>query len=288
MEQHLQKNDINIDLPDAFASMNVLYTSKIPFLLYGDDADQEKDAYQELKRLLESFFDDEIILIPLMEKEWLVLASESLISMETEDGKEDVQEETMEEALMNLCSGLYEMLASEWVSECHVSVDHPIIPAKSIVSTVGELRETVALGRKYHIGLNIHVSWMLRLERLLNGITETGKQQFMEQVLKGIEHILDMETLTTLEMFFQVDCNVSETAKKLYIHRNTLLYRLDKLKQETGLDVRKFSHAVLVKITLLLYKVTKRKYFFVKYVHSHLACAEVRYDKTYSKRTIFV
>ncbi|CRF29116.1 transcriptional regulator%2C CdaR [Mycobacterium tuberculosis] len=69
----------------------------------------------------------------------------------------------------------------------------------------------------------------------------------------------DPETMTTLEHFFQLDCNVSETAKKLYIHRNTLLYRLDKFKQETGLDVRTFHHAVLVKIAMLLYKVTKRK-----------------------------
>ena len=67
------------------------------------------------------------------------------------------------------------------------------------------------------------------------------------------------ETMTTLEQFFQLDCNVSETAKKLYIHRNTLLYRLDKFKQETGLDVRTFNNAVLVKIAMLLYKVTKRK-----------------------------
>ncbi|GJM80639.1 hypothetical protein HMSSN139_31350 [Paenibacillus sp. HMSSN-139] len=55
-----------------------------------------------------------------------------------------------------------------------------------------------------------------------------------------------------------MDCNVSETAKRLYIHRNTLLYRMDKFKQETGLDVRTFNDAVLVKLELLLYKVTKR------------------------------
>lgn len=52
---------------------------------------------------------------------------------------------------------------------------------------------------------------------------------------------------------------MSETAKKLYIHRNTLLYRLDKFKNETGLDVRTFHDAVLVKLALVLYKVTKRK-----------------------------
>ncbi|WP_420871911.1 helix-turn-helix domain-containing protein [Cohnella rhizosphaerae] len=56
-----------------------------------------------------------------------------------------------------------------------------------------------------------------------------------------------------------MDCNVSETAKRLFIHRNTLLYRLDKLKQEAGLDVRSFNDAILVRLLMLLYKVTKRK-----------------------------
>jgi DNA-binding PucR family transcriptional regulator len=78
-------------------------------------------------------------------------------------------------------------------------------------------------------------------------------------VLGGYDYLLDAETISTLETFFQLDCNVSETAKKLYIHRNTLLYRLDKFKQETSLDVRSFQDAVLVKIALQLYKVTKRK-----------------------------
>ncbi|MNC73523.1 Purine catabolism regulatory protein [compost metagenome] len=81
----------------------------------------------------------------------------------------------------------------------------------------------------------------------------------MDHILRGIDHVLDQEMLSTLENFFALDCNVSETAKKLYIHRNTLLYRLDKFKQETGKDVRTFNDAVLVKTALLLYKVTKRK-----------------------------
>jgi DNA-binding PucR family transcriptional regulator len=71
--------------------------------------------------------------------------------------------------------------------------------------------------------------------------------------------VLDSETLMTLEQFFAMDCNVSETAKKLYIHRNTLLYRLDKFKNATGIDVRSFNDAVLIRVALLLYKVTKKK-----------------------------
>ncbi|MFD2614033.1 PucR family transcriptional regulator [Paenibacillus gansuensis] len=257
--ESLHKNIVHTDLPDALAAMNKLYVSKIPLLLYADDSEPGHNSYAELKRLLEAFFDEDIILVPLLEKEWLILASESLVQNAAEDSKDDGPEETQEESLTSLCSGLYEMIASEWVPECHLSVHFPMVPAKSLLAAVTELRETVALGRKFNVGSNIHVSWVLRLERLLSGITEGNKQQFMEQVLKGFDYVIDSETLATLETFFMLDCNVSETAKKLYIHRNTLLYRLDKFKQETGLDVRNFSHAVLVKISLLLYKVTKRK-----------------------------
>jgi carbohydrate diacid regulator len=99
---------------------------------------------------------------------------------------------------------------------------------------------------------------MLQLERLLNSIPEAQRSKYLEQSLKRADLFVESEMLSTLDTFFTLDCNVSETAKKLYIHRNTLLYRLDKLKQETGLDVRQFRDAVLVKIILLLYKVTKR------------------------------
>jgi DNA-binding PucR family transcriptional regulator len=78
-------------------------------------------------------------------------------------------------------------------------------------------------------------------------------------VLKRNNLSPDTEMYLLLEQFFTHDCNVSETAKSLYVHRNTLLYRLDKFKQETGLDVRNFNDAVLVQVALLLYKVTKRR-----------------------------
>lgn len=257
LQQQLENGVIGAEMPDTLATQSSMYTAKIPLLLYGDYPETKRVSYGELKKLLESFFDEDVTLIPLMDKEWLILGAESLLT-DSEAGK-DGEEETAEEALQSLVSGLYEMLASEWVGECHLAVHHPIVPAKSIVSAVMLLRETISLGRKYHVGANIHLPWMLRLERLLNGIPDAQKERFMEQVLKRADHVLEPETLTTLETFFQLDCSVSETAKRLYIHRNTLLYRLDRLKQETGLDVRTFSDAVLVNIILLLYKVTKRK-----------------------------
>jgi sugar diacid utilization regulator len=133
-----------------------------------------------------------------------------------------------------------------------------MLPSKSLLAAVVRLREAMALGRKYHVEDNIHMLWKLQLEKLLQTIGEEQKQQFLQKALKRIELLKDPEMLTTLEQFIALDCSVSDTAKKLFIHRNTLVYRLDKFKQETGLDVRAFHHAVLVHVALLLYKVTKR------------------------------
>jgi sugar diacid utilization regulator len=255
---HIEHGHTNLELPDALVSQSSLYSTKIPLLLCGDYSQNQRVTYSELKKLLESFFDAEIILIPLMEKEWLILGSEALLNNGDEDRGED-EEDSLEATLDAIGSGLYDMLSNEWLGESHLAIHYPIKPAKSLLSSILQLRETIMLGRTFHVGSYIHLPWELHLEKLLHLLQEDEKTEFLEQVLRGTDHILDAETLMTLEQFFSLDCNVSETAKKLYIHRNTLLYRLDKFKNETGLDVRTFNHAVLVRLALLLYKVTKRK-----------------------------
>ena len=62
----------------------------------------------------------------------------------------------------------------------------------------------------------------------------------------------DEETLTTINKFFENSLNVSETARQLYIHRNTLVYRIEKLQKETGVDIRNFDDALTFKIALMV------------------------------------
>lgn len=251
--RQLEQGVTDAELPDTVGSNYALYTPKIPLLVYGDYSDQRKATYQDLKKLLDSFFDGEIALIPLLDKEWLILGPESLMQ-ENEEG----EEETTEEMLATIAGALHEMLATEWVGECHVAVDYPMMPVKSLLASICKLREAMSLGRTYHVADNIHMPWKLQLEKLLHTVGDEQRQLFLERVLKRVDLLKDAEMLTTLEQFLSLDCSVSETAKKLFIHRNTLLYRLDKFKQETGLDVRTFHHALLVHVALLLYKVTKR------------------------------
>ncbi|GAA3403357.1 PucR family transcriptional regulator [Paenibacillus hodogayensis] len=253
IDTQIEQGHADAELPDTLTTGFPLHAAQIPLLVYGDYSDQRKATYQDLKKLLETFFDGPIMLVPLLDKEWLVLGPESLL----QEGGEG-EEETTEDMLSSLGHALHEMLATEWVGECHIAVDYPIVPAKSLLGAVIKLREAMTLGRTYHVSDNIHTPWRLQLEKLLHGIGEEQKQLFLERVLKRIDLLKDTEMMTTLEQFIALDCSVSDTAKKLFIHRNTLLYRLDKFKQETGLDVRTFHHALLVHIALLLYKVTKR------------------------------
>ncbi|MFF2092668.1 PucR family transcriptional regulator [Paenibacillus sp. NPDC058174] len=259
IQQQLESEEPSYSIPDSLTAGGKLFAEMIPFLLITEQPNTTKQAaYSELEKLLRSFLADDILLIPLKNQEWLIWGPASLLRDADSELADDEDEETVEDSLASICHGLHEMLASEWIGECHLAVAHPTSPAKGVVETTALLRETINLGRKFHVGTNIHLPWMLQLERLLNAIPEVQRSRYLEHSLKRSELFVEAEMLATLEAFFALDCNVSETAKKLYIHRNTLLYRLDKLKQETGLDVRQFRDAVLVKIILLLYKVTKR------------------------------
>jgi sugar diacid utilization regulator len=252
MLERMASRDMEADLPESFSMWPALSGVKVPLLLYGDYPERHQEtSYAELKKLLKSFFEGDIVLIPLHNKQWLILGDEALLS------SEDV-EESIEESLSALASGLQAMAASEWVGECHVAATYPFAPGTSLIQTVITLRETIELGRSFRMASNIHLPWELRLETLLEAVPRRARLRFLEGVLRRAEPSFESETLQTLEAFFTENCNVSDTAKRLYIHRNTLLYRLDKFKQETGLDVRDFDHAVLVRLALLLYKVTKR------------------------------
>jgi len=260
IDQSLSLGETRAEVPDRFELRGRLYDGMIPFLLHSEQQAEEREpSYAELEKVLRSFISDEMMLIPVREREWLVLGSDRLLA-EVEGAEEDIVDlDGTKEALQSLATGLHQMVTEEWGGECHVAVGMPMIPSESLVQAVATLRETLYLGRKFHAGMQVHLPWMVHLERLLSGIPEATRLRFMEEMASRPDLFTEPETVTTLDAFFSMDCNVSETAKKLFIHRNTLLYRLDKLKQETGLDVRSFNDAVLVRIMLLLYKVTKRK-----------------------------
>jgi sugar diacid utilization regulator len=259
IQQSVTAGEWRAELPDRMELRNRLFDGMVPFLLLCEQVEEKEPSYGELEKTIRSFISDETLLIPLREHEWLILSSDRILTEAESDGDEVLGHEEIKEVISTLAEGLHQLITGEWGGECHIAVGEPIVPSESVVRIVGTLRETIFLGRKFHVGMQIHLPWLVHLERLLSGIPEMVRSRFVEEMMGRPDLFTDSETVSTLDAFFSMDCNVSETAKKLYIHRNTLLYRLDKIKHEAGLDVRSFNDAVLVRILLLLYKVTKRK-----------------------------
>lgn len=95
----------------------------------------------------------------------------------------------------------------------------------------------------------------LGLGRLIYQLPTTLCKLFLKEVFpEGAYESLDAEMLTTIQKFFENNLNVSETSRQLYVHRNTLVYRLDKIEKITGLDLRKFDDAIIFKVSMLVKK----------------------------------
>ena len=95
----------------------------------------------------------------------------------------------------------------------------------------------------------------LGIGRIIYKLPRTLCEMFLGEVFKKSPiDALDQETLETINRFFENNLNVSETSRKLFVHRNTLVYRLEKIKKLTGLDLREFDHAIIFKVALMVKK----------------------------------
>ena len=92
----------------------------------------------------------------------------------------------------------------------------------------------------------------LGIGRLIYQLPQSLCEMFIQEVFCGRDLEIDEETLQTVERFFENDLNISETARQLYIHRNTLVYRLERFQKIVGLDVRKFEDAMTFKLAMMV------------------------------------
>jgi carbohydrate diacid regulator len=116
-----------------------------------------------------------------------------------------------------------------------------------------EAQVAIDVGRVFESEKTIINYENLGLGRIIYQLPTTLCEMFLNEVFKKnpIE-TLDEDTLETINKFFENNLNVSETSRKLYVHRNTLVYRLEKIKKMTGLDLREFDHAIVFKVAMMV------------------------------------
>ncbi len=129
---------------------------------------------------------------------------------------------------------------------------------KEVSRSYKEARMALDVGKIFFDDKEIIAYSTLGIGRLIYQLPIPLCKMFIKEIFDGKSpDDFDEETLTTINKFFENSLNVSETSRQLYIHRNTLVYRLDKLQKSTGLDLRVFEDAITFKIALMVVKYMK-------------------------------
>ena len=126
---------------------------------------------------------------------------------------------------------------------------------RSLADSYKEAQTAIEVGKFFDTEKSIINYENLGIGRLIYQLPTTLCEIFLSEVFKkNTIESLDQETLFTINKFFENNLNVSETSRKLFVHRNTLVYRLEKIKKLTGLDLRLFDHAIVFKVALMVRK----------------------------------
>ena len=150
------------------------------------------------------------------------------------------------------------ILAKEGIGNVHVAYGTIVNEIKEVSRSYKEAKMALDVGKIFFDERDIIAYSELGIGRLIYQLPIPLCKMFIKEIFGGKSpDDFDEETLTTINKFFENSLNVSETSRQLFIHRNTLVYRLDKLQKSTNLDLRVFEDAITFKIALMVVKYMK-------------------------------
>lgn len=165
----------------------------------------------------------------------------------------EIEEEDSENEIMRIAKTIRDMVNSEAMASVRIAYGTTVNEISLVSKSYKEAKMASDVGKIFYADRDIVSYNMMGIGRLIYQLPLPLCDIFMKEVftLEKPEDF-DEETLTTIHKFFENNLNVSETARQLYVHRNTLVYRLEKLQKSTGLDIRTFEDALTFKIALMV------------------------------------
>ena len=153
---------------------------------------------------------------------------------------------------------ILDMLNTEAMTSVHVSYGTMVNEIKDVSRSYKEAKMALDVGKIFYSDRNVVAYSSLGIGRLIYQLPMPLCKMFIKEIFgdKSPDEF-DEEMIATINKFFENSLNVSETSRQLYIHRNTLVYRLDKLQKSTNLDLRVFEDAITFKIALMVVKYMK-------------------------------
>ncbi len=153
---------------------------------------------------------------------------------------------------------ILDTLNAEAMSMVHVAYGTIVNEIKEVSRSYKEAKMALDIGKIFFSDRNVVAYSKLGIGRLIYQLSMSHCKMFIKEIFDGRSpDDFDEETLSTINKFFENSLNVSETSRQLFIHRNTLVYRLDKIQKSTGLDIRVFDDAITFKIALMVVKYMK-------------------------------
>ena len=157
--------------------------------------------------------------------------------------------------LEKIAQNIEDTLKSELFVKTVIGIGTVAEHLRSLADSYKEAQTAIDVCKVFDTEKSIMSYENLGIGRLIYQLPTTLCEIFLSEIFKKSSiDSLDQETLFTINKFFENNLNVSETSRKLFVHRNTLVYRLEKIKKLTGLDLREFDHAIVFKVALMVRK----------------------------------
>ena len=148
---------------------------------------------------------------------------------------------------------LVDMLGAEAMTQAWVAYSNVANGLRDLANAYKEARMALEIGKIFYSERNVFGYRKLGIGRLIYQLPEEVCEMFIEEIFDGESlDVIDGETLNIIRTFFENNLNLSETSRQLYVHRNTLVYRFEKIQKRFGLDLRSFEDALTFKIAMLV------------------------------------
>ncbi len=194
-------------------------------------------------------------LFPDKNKDYVIGVGENEVVLVRESNPDEDIKSTIKAA-----KNIVDTLNAEFYIKCCIGIGTSAESIKELARSYKEAQISLEVGKVFDIEKSVISYQNLGIGRLIYQLPTTLCEMFLNEVFKkGAFEALDRETLITIQAFFENNLNVSETSRKLFVHRNTLVYRLEKIKKLTGLDLREFEHAITFKVALMVKKYLSAK-----------------------------
>ena len=158
------------------------------------------------------------------------------------------------EGVKQVATTIVDMVNSEAMMNVRVAYGTIVSELKDLSKSYKEAKMALEVGKIFYVEKKVNAYNTLGIGRLIYQLPINLCRIFIEEIFgeNDILDSIDEETLNTINKFFENNLNVSETSRQLFIHRNTLVYRIEKLERSTGLDIRKFDDALTFKIAMMV------------------------------------